>query len=224
MNGSEMTCLSFFLWSFEIVVEKEVNFQYDEISEVGKDRMELFMKQRQIFVAFLRSGILGFGGGPAGIPLIKKEVVERYHLMTEDEFYETMAIGNTLPGPIVTKLAGYIGYKVGGIWGMLNATFAAVIPSVIMIIVLFKVLFGLGNTDVVQGMTNGVLPIIAVLMLGVFIDLMKKTKKSFGWLKGLSILAIAMIAIVIMKIHPGIVVGIAILLAFVLPVKKGGKV
>lgn len=181
------------------------------------------MIQKQLFKAFFTSSVLGFGGGPAGIPLIKKEVVEHYKFLSEDEFYELMSIGNTLPGPIVTKLAGYIGYRVGGVWGMLNATIASVLPSVLMIIVLFKLLFGLDNIDSVQGMTNGVLPIIAVMMLGVFLDMIKKTKKSFGWLKGLAVLLVSVVAIVYLNIHPGIVVGCAIALAFFLPTKKGAK-
>ncbi|MGM9951557.1 MAG: chromate transporter, partial [Lysinibacillus sp.] len=42
-------------------------------------------KQLDIFIAFFRSGILGFGGGPAAIPLVHKEVVGNYGWMTDDE-------------------------------------------------------------------------------------------------------------------------------------------
>lgn len=181
------------------------------------------MKQKELFIAFFKSSVLGFGGGPAAIPLIKKEVVDTYELMSEEEFYETMAIGNTLPGPIITKLAGYIGYRVGGVLGLLNATFASVMPSVVMIILLFKVLNNYKEVGFVQGMTNGVIPIIAVMMLGVFIDLMKKTKKLLGLLKGAIIIAVAALCILVFNIHPGIVVGITIVLALFLPVQKGVK-
>ena len=71
-------------------------------------------KQLDIFIAFFRSGILGFGGGPASIPLVHKEVVGNFGWMTDDEFADVLSIGNTLPGPIATKMAGYIGYRVGG--------------------------------------------------------------------------------------------------------------
>lgn len=181
------------------------------------------MKQREIFLAFFKSSILGFGGGPAAIPLIKKEVVHTYELMSEEEFYETMAIGNTLPGPIITKLAGYIGYRVGGLWGLLNATIASVVPSVVMMVLLFKILNNYKEVGFVQGMTNGVIPIIAVMMLGVFIDLMKKTKKSLGIVRGAFILAIAAVCMLVFNIHSGIVVGITIVLAIFLPVSRGDK-
>ncbi|RKJ34138.1 chromate transporter, partial [Butyricicoccus sp. 1XD8-22] len=72
----------------------------------------------QIFLAFFYPGILGYGGGPATIPLIEHEVVENYGWMTTSEFSEVLALGNSLPGPIATKMAGFIGYEVGGVLGV----------------------------------------------------------------------------------------------------------
>lgn len=75
----------------------------------------------QLFMAFFVSNILGYGGGPASIPLIQKEVVDRYHWLTVKEFSEMLAIGNALPGPIATKMAGFIGYQQAGILGSVIA-------------------------------------------------------------------------------------------------------
>lgn len=59
--------------------------------------------------------------GPAIIPLIEIEVVQRYEFMTRQEFGEVLAMGNALPGPIATKMAGYIGFEVAGVLGSLVA-------------------------------------------------------------------------------------------------------
>lgn len=59
----------------------------------------------QLFLAFFIPGILGYGGGPASIPLVEHEVVENYEWMTTQEFSEVVALGNSLPGPIATKMA-----------------------------------------------------------------------------------------------------------------------
>ena len=80
----------------------------------------------QLFLAFFIPGILGYGGGPASIPLVEHEVVEKYEWMTTQEFSEVVALGNSLPGPIATKMAGYIGYTEGGILGAVIALFATV--------------------------------------------------------------------------------------------------
>jgi len=94
------------------------------------------MEQKKIFMAFFRVGMLGFGGGPAAIPLVQKEVVDTYKWMDADEFSDILALGNALPGPIATKLAGYIGFRVGGFWGMLNGVLATIVPTIILMIVL----------------------------------------------------------------------------------------
>ena len=95
--------------------------------------MNLYLK---IFIAFFRSGMLGFGGGPSSIPLIHKEVVGTFKWMNDDEFSNVVALGNTLPGPINTKMAGYIGYRVGGMIGLLVALVAGVLPTVLLMLAL----------------------------------------------------------------------------------------
>ena len=182
------------------------------------------VKQKEIFIAFFRSGILGFGGGPSTIPLVQKEVVETYKLMTDDEFSDVLAIGSMLPGPIITKMAGYIGYRAGGVIGMLNALIATVLPSSILMVLLLTVLQRYKNLDVIQGMTNGVVPVVAVMMLVLTLNFFKKGQKQLGWQRNVLILVAAAIAIVVLGIHPAIVIGVLLLLALGLPVKKEAQV
>ena len=89
-----------------------------------------------IFLAFFIPGIVGYGGGPASIPLIEHEVVSRYGWMTTSEFSEVLALGNALPGPIATKMAGYIGFEIGGVFGAVVAILSTVAPSLFLMIVL----------------------------------------------------------------------------------------
>ncbi len=89
-----------------------------------------------LFLAFLIPGILGYGGGPASIPLIEHEVVKNYEFLTTTEFGEILALGNALPGPIATKLAGYIGYHVAGTPGAIVALIATIVPSLVAMILL----------------------------------------------------------------------------------------
>ena len=71
----------------------------------------------QLFVSFTKVGLFGFGGGPSMIPLIQEEVVDAQAWLTQDEFVDAFAFGNSLPGPIATKIAGYVGYQVAGVGG-----------------------------------------------------------------------------------------------------------
>jgi len=85
----------------------------------------------QIFLANFIANILGYGGGPATIPLLEYEVVHRYGWFTTQEFSEMVALGNGLPGPIATKLAAHIGFEKAGVLGAITGLFGTVAPSLI---------------------------------------------------------------------------------------------
>ncbi|WP_394231371.1 chromate transporter [Niallia oryzisoli] len=177
-----------------------------------------------LFIAFFRSGILGFGGGPSAIPLVHKEVVETFKWMDDQEFSEVLALGNTLPGPINTKMAGYIGYRVGGFLGMLTALLSSMLPTIILMLVLLSSFNQYKDNPRVQGMTNGVVPIVGVMMGVLTWQFLKKTKAGLGWKLGMIILVGSFILIEIVHIHPGIVIGALLIGALVIPDKKKNAV
>ncbi|ADI28237.1 Chromate transporter [Geobacillus sp. C56-T3] len=49
------------------------------------------MNQWHLFLAFFRVGMLGYGGGPSSIPLVRAEVVAKYRWMADEEFAEIAA-------------------------------------------------------------------------------------------------------------------------------------
>jgi len=118
----------------------------------------------EIFKANFIANLLGYGGGPATIPLLEYEVVNKYSWFTVNEFSEMVALGNGLPGPIATKLAGYIGYDQGGILGALVGVFASVAPSMVMMIALLGLLLKFKDSPKVVKLTQYVRPTIAVLL------------------------------------------------------------
>ena len=179
--------------------------------------------QSDIFIAFFRSGMLGFGGGPSTIPLVHKEVVGTFKWMNDQEFTEVLALGNTLPGPIATKMAGYIGYRVGGIMGMVNAILATVLPTILLMLLLLTSFNQFKENPRVQGMTSAVVPIVGVMMGTLAWDFIKKTKNGFGWKRGLFMLAGSFIIMEIFNVHPGILVGFMLVASFVFPDKKVQK-
>jgi chromate transporter len=118
----------------------------------------------QIFMANFIANLLGYGGGPATIPLLEHEVVDRYGWFTTGEYSEMVALGNGLPGPIATKLAGYIGYEQGGMIGAAVGLFASVAPSLIMMIALVGLLLKFKDSPKVKRLTQYVRQTIAVLL------------------------------------------------------------
>ncbi|UQD53384.1 chromate transporter [Bacillus methanolicus] len=165
------------------------------------------MKQLDIFLAFFRVGMLGYGGGPSAIPLVHKEVVDKYKWMDSDEFGDIVALGNALPGPIATKLAGYIGYRVGGMIGMLNALVASTVPTIILMILLLNVLNAYKDQPWVKGMAAAVIPVVAAMLAALTWEYIKKSWEStLGWVWTLLFVIGSLILMEFINIHPAIII------------------
>src|SRR4051812_31656755 len=171
------------------------------------------MKQRNLFLAFLRVGLLGYGGGPASISLVHKEGVGKYKWMDDDEFADVLALGNTIPGPIATKMAGYIGYRVAGVLGMMNAVLATIVPTIVMMIILLTFLSSMKDQPWVQGMTRAVVPVVCVMLATLTWDFLKKSKDSLGWKVAAGIIIVSFVLMEFVGVHPGIIIGVLLVAA-----------
>lgn len=160
----------------------------------------------QIFLAFFIPGILGYGGGPASIPLIENEVVKKYGWLTVSEFSEVLALGNALPGPIATKMAGYIGYEQGGILGVFVAVFATVAPSLILMLLLLKLLNKYKASPRVKLMTNLVRPTIAVMLGIMAFRFFGESFDKIGSIQTALIAGISYLLLEKFKVHPAFVI------------------
>ncbi|PFV93144.1 transporter [Priestia megaterium] len=159
-----------------------------------------------LFLAFFISNILGYGGGPASIPLMYEEIVSRYHWLSNSDFSNMLAIGNALPGPIATKIAAYVGYDVYGWWGFFIALFATVFPSAIALILLLKLIQRHKQSLIVKGMTLLVQPVIAIMMLLLTWGMMKDAVTSIGVWQSLGIGIVSLLCLTKFRIHPAFII------------------
>ncbi|TDQ42731.1 chromate transporter [Aureibacillus halotolerans] len=179
-------------------------------------------KATDIALSFFRVGILGYGGGPSSIPLVYKEVVEKYEWMDADEFADVLALANALPGPILTKLAGYIGYRVAGSLGLVFALLSSVMPTVLLVIILFLALQTFQQQQFIAGMTKAISPVIAVMIGTLAWQFAKRGAKGLGHLINTIALALSAIAILLFHLHPAILILLCLILAL-LPRKERSR-
>jgi chromate transporter len=169
-------------------------------------------------------GILGYGGGPSSIPLVHKEVVEKYKWMNGDDFGDILALANALPGPIATKMAGYIGYRVGGILGMLNALVATMVPTILLMILLLNVLNKYKDQPWVNGMAMAVVPVVAVMLATLTWDFIKKsTKSTLGWGWTLIFVIASLLLLEFVHIHPAILIIVLLVTALLMKDSRSKK-
>lgn len=160
----------------------------------------------EIFLAFFIPGILGYGGGPASIPLVENEVVHRYGWLSVSEFSEVLALGNALPGPIATKMAGYIGYEQAGILGAAVGVFATVAPSLILMIVLMSLLYKFRDSPKVKRMSNYVRPTIALLLGVMAYRFFAESYEASGTIQTVFLIIASYLLLEKWKVHPAYVI------------------
>ena len=90
-------------------------------------------KLLELYCTFFRIGGLTFGGGMAMLPMLKREIVEKYGWATEEELLDIYAIGQCTPGVIAVNTSTYIGYQQGKLVGSIFATLGMISPSLIII-------------------------------------------------------------------------------------------
>ncbi len=178
------------------------------------------MRQIDIFLAFLRVGLLGYGGGPSSIPLVHNEIVEKYKCMNSDEFSDILALSNALPGPVATKMAGYIGFRIAGVLGMFNALIAMIVPTVILLVILLSSLNAYKDQPWVKGMAEAVVPVVAVMLAELTWGFIKKSVKSkLGWLWTMGFVVGSFLLLEVLHLHPAILISVLLVGALL----KGGS-
>jgi chromate transporter len=140
--------------------------------------MIIFLK---LFYTFFIIGLFGFGGGYGMLSLIQTETVIHHHWLTSAEFTNIVAISQMTPGPIGINSATYCGYVavhnagLGGdmaVLGSATATFALVLPSFVLMIIISKMFMKYMNTPTVQNVFAGLRPTVVGLLAAATLLLM----------------------------------------------------
>ena len=135
----------------------------------------------QLFWAYLKIGIFGFGGGYAMLSMIQFEVVDHYGWMSIEEFSDMVALSQMTPGPVSINIATFIGYTVGGFWGSMVATAAIVMPSLLLLVFVLRFLFKNKENYIVKTTLSSMKPVIAGLIFVAALMMMNpETFADFG--------------------------------------------
>lgn len=160
-----------------------------------------------LFLVFFRVGLFAVGGAYSFLPLIEKEVVQRYRWLTKEEFLDILGIVKIFPGAISIKYATYTGYKIAGVTGAILANLGNIAAPVIFII--FASVFYLKYKDIpmIKNAFDAVrLAIFAMIIAVAFqtIDIHNLTQT-----KSLLIIILSFIVFSYTKLHPAILIILA---------------
>ncbi len=123
-----------------------------------------------IFVLFTRVALFSWGGGPASLALMQREVTAA-GWVTPEEFADAVALGNALPGPIAPQVSAYVGYHLAGTAGAVVAAAGTVLPTTLLMLVMVVAFFGVKENRRVAAMITAVRPVVVGLLLWTAYDM-----------------------------------------------------
>ncbi len=117
-----------------------------------------------LFIGFLGASSFAFGGAYAAIPIIR-DMVLSYGWITDETLSYMIAVAESTPGPIMVNLATYVGARQAGVLGAIIATFAVVLPSFLIIILIMSVFKHILENKYVKAVLDGLKPCVIGIIL-----------------------------------------------------------
>jgi chromate transporter len=114
---------------------------------------------------FLRLGFLGFGGPVALVGQMERELVNEKKWLSKEQMRETIAICQSLPGPLAIQVGIYVSYLRGGFWGAWAGGWAFILPNFVIVAALGALYVYLGDLQPVTAIFYGVSPAVIALIL-----------------------------------------------------------
>jgi chromate transporter len=167
----------------------------------------------ELFVTFLKIGAFSFGGGYAMLPLIEEEIIEVHNWISHTEFIDIIAISEMTPGPIAVNSATFLGYKVAGVLGSAIATIGVVLPSFIVMSIIFHFVYKFKNSPYVDWIFKGIRPVVLGLIASAAISVAHST---FADIKSVIIAIFLFYIVTFKKFNPILAIVVAGILGVIL--------
>ncbi len=126
---------------------------------------------------FLKLGSIGFGGPVALVGYMYRDLVEKRHWISDEDYKEGLTLAQLMPGPLAAQLAMYLGYVHYRIVGATVAGIAFVLPSFLMVVAIGWAYLRYGGLPWMQAAFYGV----GAAVIGIIaISAWKLTTKNIG--------------------------------------------
>ena len=135
----------------------------------------------QLFIVFFKIGAFTFGGGWAMISIIEKEIVDKKHWVTKEEFLDLLAVAQSIPGILAVNMAVAVGDKIRGRRGAIISALGTIIPSFAMIlfIAIFLTPDMIKSNEILNNIFRGIRPAVVALIIAPVFKNAKVAK--IGW-------------------------------------------
>lgn len=129
----------------------------------------------QLFTAFSRLSLMGFGGV---LPIAQRELVERLGWLRVEEFAELLAVSQVLPGPNVVNLSLMVGDRCFGLRGALSALAGMLLLPLILVLALAALYHQFAVVPAVAGAVRGMGAVSAGLVMAIALKLLPALRRN----------------------------------------------
>lgn len=165
----------------------------------------------RLFIVFFNIGAFTIGGGYAMVPLIKRDVADKNHWLTEQEFIDLLAVAQAAPGVLAINMALVVGYRVRGTIGAIAGALGAALPSFLIILVVASLWLDLAHNRWIEAFMAGARPVVVALLANAALSMGRTAVKGR---RAFFLAVIVVVAVALMNLHP--------FLAIVLSALAGG--
>ena len=130
----------------------------------------------QLFTVFFKIGGFTFGGGWAMIPLIEREVVDRYQWIKREDFIDELAVAQSLPGVLAVNISVLVGNKLRGLKGSIVAALGTILPSFMIILLIALFFVQIYDNPTVISIFRGIRPAVVALILAPVVSTAKAAR------------------------------------------------
>ena len=153
----------------------------------------------ELFISFLKIGLLSIGGGYATIPLIQNQVVNVHHWLTFQEFSDIITISQMTPGPIAVNTSTFVGLRIAGICGAIIATLGCIFFGFVISLSLYHLFQKYHDLKVTQYLLQGLKACSIGLIASAGVTLLMSSFMSSSQGFDLYALGILMIGLFVLK-------------------------
>ncbi|AIK18750.1 chromate transporter [Borreliella afzelii] len=142
--------------------------------QMHKKKQKKIYEILDLFLLVFKTTTLTIGGGLIIISELKKILVKKRKIISEDDFNKILATSNVIPGVTAVNFVFLIGRKFGGFPCALLLVVAGILPSIIAIIMVFLYLELMPDNIYVKKFLEGAKISSIIIMLTVVLKFSKK--------------------------------------------------
>lgn len=127
------------------------------------------------------------------VAIMEREIVDRHHWVTREEFLDLLAVAQSLPGILAVNLSVSVGDKLRGGLGSLAAVLGTILPSfvIILAIAIFLTPEAIMTNETLGRIFSGIRPAVVALILAPVVRAARATK--IGWKTAFIPVAVALL-------------------------------